>query len=211
MFIPDMPNIPPQDVPVMIAQANQAQANDVTTTRTVGVCHPSPNDPADYSGENGIAPIGDAEFYLKQYEQRSVSGPATVTILQQPKHGILRLVTEADRGILFGSTADPLDPNAGLYAYLPEKGYLGKDKAVALVEFEGIKVKLVYFFQAVGGGLGNYGLEMYCGKTGHYWKISSTLDPDGNSTLTSVEHNRKQTTFIAAPWYVLIACAKNSR
>jgi len=173
MFIPDMPNVPPQDVPVMIAQANQAQAGDVKTMRTIGVCEPVPNE--DYSLENVFSPKGSAAYYLRMYERQSVADtdPATVTILQQPKHGILRLVTEADRGTLFGDTADPLGPASGLYAYLPKKGYVGKDSATALVEIADVKVKVVYFFQAWAGGLGNTGLEELCGKRGYHWKISS--------------------------------------
>lgn len=186
MAIPDMPNVPPQNVPVMITQAKQAQPSDVKTTRTFGVCFPAPNEK--YSLENVIQPSGEAQMYLKFYENREVQGAATITVLQQPAHGILRLVTEADRGILFSSSSGPANPAIPGYAYLPEKGYLGKDKAVVLVDIGGIKVKVVYFFQAVSGGLGNYATETYCGKTGPYWKISSTLDVNGNSTLTSVEY-----------------------
>lgn len=54
MFIPDMPDVPPQNVPVLIAQANQAQPRDVKTVRTLGVCFPAPNE--DYTLENVIAP-----------------------------------------------------------------------------------------------------------------------------------------------------------
>jgi len=173
MFIPDMPNVPPQDMPVMIAQANQAQAGDVKTMRTIGVCEPVPNE--DYSLENVFSPKGSAAYYLRMYEHQSVTDtdPATVTILQQPKHGILRLVTEADRGTILNSEGGPLDPASGLYAYLPKKGYVGKDSATALVEIAGVKVKVVYFFQAWAGGLGNTGLEELCGKRGYHWKISS--------------------------------------
>lgn len=186
MFIADMPNVPPQNLLVLVAQANQAQANDVTTLRTLGVCSPSPSN--NYSLENVVEPVGEAGYYLQQFEQRIVAGSATVSVLQQPKHGILRLVTEADRGTLFGSTADPLDSSDPGYAYLPEKGYLGKDSATVLVEIGGIKVKVVYFFQAVNGPLGNYGLERYCAKTGPYWKISANLDTNGNSTFTAVDY-----------------------
>src|SRR6266700_8137640 len=170
MFIADVPNIPPQDVPVMIAQANQAQAGDVKTMRTIGVCEPVPNE--DYSLENVFSPKGSAAYYLRMYERQSVADtdPATVTILQQPKHGILRLVTEANRN-RFGEGR--FDPASGLYAYLPKKGYVGKDSATALVEIAGVKVKVVYFFQAWAGGLGNTGLEELCGKRGYHWKISS--------------------------------------
>jgi hypothetical protein len=187
MFIPDMPNVPPQNVPVLIAQANQAQAGDATAIRTLGVCAPAPS--TRYSLDNVVEPIGQAEAYFRLFDpQQMPDGPATITILQQPKHGILRLITEADRGTLFSDTSGPIDPADPGYAYLPENGYLGKDKAVVLVEIGGIKVKVVYFFQAIKGGLGSYGEQTYCAKTGRYWKISTTLNPDGSNTLTSVEY-----------------------
>jgi hypothetical protein len=184
MFIPDMPNVPPQDVPVMIAQANQAQPHDVTKTRTLGVCYP-----ASLSGEDTLSPIASAGTYLYLYEhQKSVTGSATVTVLQHPKHGILRLVTEADRGTLFDSSSGPVNSANSLYAYLPEQGYL-KDSGTLLVDFGGgLKVKVVYFFQHHEGSLGNTGWEDLCSKTGKMWKISSTLDANGNSTITSVEY-----------------------
>lgn len=99
MFIPDMPNVPPQNMTVMIAQANQAQAGDVKTARTLGVCYPLPNN--NYSADNGLVPIKDAQAYLRKYEHQTVKSSATITVIQQPKHGILRLITEADRGTLF--------------------------------------------------------------------------------------------------------------
>ena len=185
MFISDMPNVPPQNVPVMIAQASQAQPGDVTTIRAIGVCSPVPN-------EGGmLSPIGATHDYFYLYEhQKKVTGPANITVIQQPKHGILRLVTEADRGTLFSSSSGPLKQDAGLYAYLPESGYLGKDSATVLVDIGGIQVKVKYFFQSLepGANLGNYGLEELCSKTGIMWKISSTLDANGNSTITSVEY-----------------------
>jgi hypothetical protein len=128
MFIPDMPNVPPQDAPVMIAQANQAQAGDLKTVRTLGVCAPSPSN--NYSLENVFTPQGAAKVYFDSYEPNLNYGePVTTSILQQPKHGTLRLVTQADIGTILPSGGDPLDPAAGLYFYLPEQGYLGKDSA----------------------------------------------------------------------------------
>jgi len=186
MFIADMPNVPPQNVQVLIAQANQAQANDVTTLRTLGVCSASPSNK--YSLENVVEPVGEAGYYLQQFERRTVTGSATVTVLQQPKHGILRPVIQADVGTILANGGDPVDPTDPGYVYLPEKGYLGRDNASVLVEIGGIKVKVIYFFQAVNGPLGNDGANRYCLKTGLYWKISANLDADGNSTLTSVEY-----------------------
>jgi hypothetical protein len=184
MFIPDMPNVPPQGVPVMIAQANQAQPGDVTATRTQGVCYP-----ASISGQDTLSPIASAQTYLFSFDpQISVTGSATVTILQQPKHGILRLLTEADRGTLFDSSASPVNPADGDYAFFLENGYT-KDSATFLVDFGGgLKVKVVYFFQQHEGPLGNTGWEDLCAKTGTMWKISSTLDANGTSTVTAVDY-----------------------
>lgn len=182
MAIPDMPNVPPQNVPVMIAQANQAQAGNATTVRTIGVCATAPNQ--GYSGENGLAPVADVSFYLRQYENRTVTGPATTTILQQPKHGVLRLVTEADGNSFGYGKFDPADPG---YVYLPESGYVGKDSASILVDFGSVKVTVKYFFHAVSGPVGDNWIQEYCAPKGMYWKISSTLDANGTSTLTSVE------------------------
>jgi hypothetical protein len=161
------------------AQPTRAKPGEVKTLHTMGICFPAPNEL--YSLENVLEPKGDAGFYLRSYENKQVANtdPGTITILQQPTHGILRLVTEADRGTLFSSSSGPIDPANPGYVYLPEKGYLGKDKTVALVEIGGVKVKVVYFFQAINGPLGD--VDELCGKKGYHWKISSTLDANGNS------------------------------
>ena len=44
MLIADMPDLPPQNVPVLIAQANQARPGDVKTVRTLGICFSDPNE-----------------------------------------------------------------------------------------------------------------------------------------------------------------------
>jgi hypothetical protein len=170
MAIPDMPNVPPQNVPVMIAQANQAQAGNAMA-RTIGVCATAPNQ--NYSLENVIEPIYSSQSYFRMYENRTVTGPATTTILQQPAHGVLRLVTQADVGTILASGGDPVDPAAALYFYLPESGYVGKDSATILVDFGSVKVTVKYYFHAVSGPVEE---QDYCGKTGPYWKISSTID-----------------------------------
>jgi hypothetical protein len=169
--------VPPQDAPVMIAQANKAQTGDATKMRTIGVCRPLANN--NYSLENVVIPLTEAGYYLQAFEHRNPTGTATATILQQPKHGVLRLVTEADRGTLFGRTADPLDPNAQLYAYLPEAGYVGNDNATIQVDFGGVKVNVKYYFQALNQGPGSDWVGDYCSKTGPFWKISSAIVSNG--------------------------------
>jgi hypothetical protein len=186
MLIPDMPNVPPQEVPVMIAQANQSQQGATVVERRIGVCQPIANMPgvAPHLG-NTLDPKVLAQIYFDVYEHQKVDGTATVTVLQNPKHGILRLVTEADRNILFtGGALDPADP---LYVYLPEQGYLGNDSITMLVNIGGKTVKEVIYFKVVDHPVGNDGDSAICTK-GPFWKISSTLDANGNSTITSVEY-----------------------
>ncbi|MDD5058335.1 MAG: matrixin family metalloprotease [Sideroxydans sp.] len=109
--------------------------------------------------------------------------------MQNPKHGVIRLVTEADRGTFFSSKSGPINPAYEPYAYLPEQGYLGNDSATFLVDFGGKIVKVVYYFKVVDHPVGNDGDMEIC-KSGPYWKISSTLAPNGTSTLTSVEYQQ---------------------
>ena len=186
MFIPDMPNVPPQDVPVMIAQANQAQSSTALTVRTVGICFGISNG-VDTSpmGDNVVEPKGEAQSYLLNYEKKNVADtvPATITILQQPAHGILRLLTQADIGTILPGSGGTVDPSNPGYIYLPEKGYIGQDKAVVLVEIGGVKVKEIFYFhdmdeQTSPCGGSNYGT----------WKISTTLAPNGTSTVTAVDY-----------------------
>jgi len=195
MFILDMPNVPPQDVPVIIAQAEQAQQSTTSKERKMGVCKPIANLPgvAPHLG-NLISPIVQAGIYSYLYEHqeidRSAYATATASVLQNPKHGVMRLVTEADRGTLFSRSSGPLDPAApAAYVYLPEQGYLGNDSATFLVDIGGKKIKVVYYFKVVDHPVGNDGDMEIC-KTGPYWKISTNLSPNGASTITSVEYQR---------------------
>jgi hypothetical protein len=156
------------------AQAKPTLRTEASGIRTLGVCFPAPNQV--YSLENVIEPRGDAENYLDYYEKRTIEGPAAITVLRQPTHGVLRLVTEADRGKLFSASSSALAPDAGLYAYLPENGYVGKDRATLLVKRGGIEIKIEYYFQAINGVLGNTGVERHCKGTGPYWKISAARE-----------------------------------
>jgi hypothetical protein len=179
----DIPNLPPQNVPVIIAQANQTQVNNMQTERTIGVCHPLGADSVP-SGEDVIAPKVYARLYLNKYEKKEVKNttPATITILQQPMHGTLRLVTQADIGTILDKGGE-VDSKEGLHIYLPQEGYIGKDKAIVLVDIADIKVKVIYFFQTVAGPSGE--IPELCAKRGYFWKISSNFIPSSNRALAT--------------------------
>ena len=152
-----------------------AAATKLDRLRTAGICFLAPNQPHMYSGENGLAPKAAAQDYLWRFEHRGVpeDTPAKITLLETAKHGVLREVTEADRGVLFYEGSGPVDPSDPGYAYLPEPGYLGKDKAVFLVQIAGVKVKVIYFLRGVDGNPGEQSMAIYC-KRGYIWKISTS-------------------------------------
>jgi hypothetical protein len=91
-------------------------------------------------------------------------------VLQQPKHGRL----DADTGL-----------------YYPEAGFFGKDSVTYLVEIGDHRVKVTFFIQT-NQGVGTESYKKLCPNP-YYWKISSTLDTNGNSTLTSVEYQSPAT------------------
>lgn len=188
MFVPDMPNVPPQNVPVMIAQASQMQQDPANTNRTVGVCQALSNPPlgllpgAVATAQNSLTPAGDAIQYFRIVENRAISGSSTVTVLENPKHGKLE-----DLGtVVFDENGHAIrDTGERSYNYIPESGYLGQDSATLLVEIGGFKVKMVYTFK-VATAVDYKNEEVLCPKP--YWRISSTLDANGNSTITSIEY-----------------------
>lgn len=178
----DLPPAPPQDRPMMVAQADQALQQAAAKENIMGVCHPVPNAiaPEGARVEYVIAPNFSAQYYFSQYEHIKVQGAATVTVLQGPKHGVLLPVT-AENAASIGPSRYVEGSN--LYAYFPDKGYIGKDRATLLVNFGGQKVKVVYFFQSLDHPLGNTGGNDACEKTGYQWKISQ--DSNGNPVLTA--------------------------
>ena len=163
------------------AADNGKRNRSVAPNGTAGVCFLAPNEPEIYSLQNVLDPKVVAGNYLWSFEHRLIPNTeaAKVTVLQQPTHGVMRLLAEADRGKLFDESSSPIDPADPGYVYLPQNGYVGKDKAIALVAIAGVKIKVIYYFQAIEGRVGD--VNNWCGKRGYEWKISSTLDADGNS------------------------------
>jgi len=192
MFPIDMPPVPPQEQTIVIAQADSAQQQVTGKERILGVCHPVPNSipPEGARGEYVVDPIYNAEGYFIKYEHKTVTGATNVTVLKEPQNGTLQLMTAANVASFgFGRFVE----GSKSYAYFPNPGYIGKDRATFLVDIGGQKVKVVYFFQSVGHPLGNTGFDELCAKTGYTWKISSTLDASGNSTITSIEYQSPTT------------------
>ncbi|MBK7685753.1 MAG: matrixin family metalloprotease [Rhodocyclaceae bacterium] len=93
----------------------------------------------------------------------------------------------------------------GSYVYYPQKGYIGDDRATLLVNVGGKTVKMEYFFrvmQTIPVGSEDessvYG-EGYCPKKTRVWKISSTIDVNGDTTLIASEFQSPSTGAAAIP------------
>jgi hypothetical protein len=163
MFTLDVPNLPQQYAPVMVAQTHQVKNKAVAPMRTMGICQPVSNYPgAEISGSNVLDSVAAAVNYFWRFEKRNMKegeADAKVTFVQLPKHGKL------------------VDEGNGAYTYRPESGYFGKDSATSVVEIGGYRVKLVYFLQAVNSvASGNRAEELFCGAKGYQWKISTNPD-----------------------------------
>jgi hypothetical protein len=148
MFTMDMPNVPPQYAPVMLAQASQVETN---SNRTLGFCQliENPEHP-DGSAVNGISPVVAARIYFNEYEHKRIEGASLVTVLKNPVHGTL-----IDEGTLVRAGVNgPLKESGERhYSYLPNPGYLGKDSATLLVQIGGYKVKIVLSLHVLAGPL----------------------------------------------------------
>jgi Matrixin len=172
MFVMDMPDAPPQQAQVMFVQLAQSQQTKTKYDRTIGVCRAVENHDPDHPqalAMNGVSPIHALKNYFGQQEKKTIEGPSTVTVLEPPKHGILRdngtFVTDADTGVR-------TDTGERRYRYLPNPGVVGiKDRAVLQVDIAGMKIKMVYTFHVVEA-VGTATQKIFCGPVS-YKRISA--------------------------------------
>ena len=164
MFFLDMPNVPPQNAPIVIAQSTQATQHKIVLT--IGVCSPIENKPeSKTSAINDVAPIGSAYSYLKNSEHKKIDASAfenaKVSILRTPAHGVL-------------SQYDGVHS----FSYIStDYQYNGTDQATLLVEMGSYKIKVIYYFNLMQNvpGSSNQGTvfdnKSFC-PNGRIWKVS---------------------------------------
>jgi hypothetical protein len=172
MFVMDMPDVPEQYAPVVIAQASQAQTSG-KTDRTIGVCQLIENRPESIrSAINGLSPLQSASIFFSSVENREVGIEGKASVLQGPAHGTLEELGGVDRGG---------------YLYIPMSNFLGQDSATMLVEIGGFKVKVMYFFNVLEGVADDmYEDGQFC-PNGDVWKISLNPD-DPNAPVYTFQH-----------------------
>ncbi|MDX1251082.1 MAG: hypothetical protein IDH49_02270 [Gammaproteobacteria bacterium] len=95
MWIPDMPDVPPQSpAVVMIAKADQAQSSGKKAKHILGVCKlVKQYDAGEYENSVDISPDINADtyfwFYATKKRDTNFGGDARVKVVEEPKHGIL--------------------------------------------------------------------------------------------------------------------------
>lgn len=89
MFIMDVPNIPAQEPPLMVADASAAQNTAQKYDRVIGVCHLSANPYVPLSAVNSLSPPLAIKGYYRNEEHYKIEGQASVSVLQMPVHGVL--------------------------------------------------------------------------------------------------------------------------
>jgi hypothetical protein len=93
--------------------------------RVFGLCKGVPASLAYQGIPFSLGPLGNAQQYLKLYENQDVDVPPTtqVTVVVGPKHGKLIVTPSVSSSGYAG------------YDYVPEVGYTGKDSLTLRVEF----------------------------------------------------------------------------
>lgn len=161
MFIPDMPNMPPQDRPVVAAQVGAA---DAVPNRMLGLCKGVPASLAHQGIPYSLGPLGNAEQYFKWYESRDITIPpiTQVTVITAPKHGQYVMTPSTTVG------------GYASYSYMPDPGYLGGDSLTLKVELGDKSVTLKYFFKI--GAVSDDAANSLCKGMGLHWKIATISD-----------------------------------
>lgn len=172
-----MPDIPQEYPSVVIAQATQAKDRELKVDRTIGVCSLPQNQPDSHLyADNVISPLLTVNIYFDRIEHRAVGLKGKITVLQGPTHGVLEKAGEDS------------------YSYKAPPGYVGKDRATLLVELDGRKVKVVYFFNVLESGPGGtegydpYEDKNYCPRGRSIWKISLNPDDSSANVMTLQSH-----------------------
>lgn len=168
MFPLTVLNLPPQYTPIIVARAQLAPSS--TYNRIVGVCQPVENPPnqgmppGKLSEANEIGPAGAASLYFSIVEHTKIdANGASASVLQGPKHGILK------------------DSGDGSYWYLPNSRYFGTDSVIFRVHIGGLNVKVVYGIHVVREVLDSTGSQECPNPV---WKIAAVAS-DGGDIPTS--------------------------
>lgn len=127
MFIMDVPSVPVPHTPIVLAQA--ATPATPQPDYLLKICAEKASTGDTRYVMNGINPAGGVKNFLQNRDKQYVDMAAIkITLLEGTKHG--ELEGELVSGIL-------------AFMYYPTEGYVGKDSAIFMAEFEGKRYKII--------------------------------------------------------------------
>jgi hypothetical protein len=132
MFAMDVPYVPVQDTPIVLAQTTTSDAGGISqqSDYILNACQETEHTVDPRSALRGVDPAGLLGVYLENRDRKPVNiASIKITLLEGTKHG--KIFAEVDNERLTS------------YHYDPESEYLGNDKAVFMAEFEGKHYKIV--------------------------------------------------------------------
>ncbi|MBU0621138.1 MAG: hypothetical protein KJ795_04770 [Gammaproteobacteria bacterium] len=129
MFTMDVPYVPAQQTPIVLAQAAPITAATPQPDFTFNACTEVEHVTTAFSGVNPA--LGLASYLERQGRSTIDLATIKITLLQRTSHGELTL----------GASDHARSMSA--YSYDPEPEYIGKDRAVFMAEFEGKRYKIV--------------------------------------------------------------------
>lgn len=122
---------------MLMCNASQSSAQPTRADYILKDCQETVHDFHEREAFNGVSPSGMLENYLLGHDKtgtfRANHSSYKVTLLENTSHGKL-IENTSNAGIVSGIAH---------YIYNPKPAYLGKDKAVFMVEFEGKRYKVV--------------------------------------------------------------------
>lgn len=132
MFTMDVPVIPAQEAPIVLAQAATAGATP-QPDYILNTCQETESTGDPMSAMRGVDPVGWLRAYIGNRDHRIISSTITASI--KP------ILLESTR---LGKLNRLVAPNGAVYyMYAPHPEYVGKDRAVFLAQFEGKVYKIV--------------------------------------------------------------------
>lgn len=130
MFTMDVPSVPAQQTPIVLAQAaTPAVGSTPQPDYILKDCQETENGGDPRSAMRGVDPAGMLYIYFQRHGRDVNLASIKTTLLEGTTHG--KIFSEVD--------------NEGLtsYHYDAEPNYVGKDRAVFMAEFEGKRYKIV--------------------------------------------------------------------
>lgn len=130
MFIMDVPEVPAQQTPIVLAQSDMAAATQ--PDYILKYCRETESTGDSQSAMRAVDPASMLIIYLQQYKGAGFIDDAeikNITLLEDAKHGAIISGTTNYGRIAFG--------------YDPTPEYVGNDKAVFMAEYKGVRYKIV--------------------------------------------------------------------